>query len=324
VLFSVNRAAHNATPFAYDPEQANTMKHLVTFRIIDAIERTGSIRSAAELVSQTPSAVQRRLQSYEEELGLVIFERSTRGVRLSAAGELVIHHIRETLAESDRLKSRIADLSGVRRGHVCIGCSQALLPYFLPREIARYQNEFPNVTFDVQVIEHDKATEVLDAFAADLVLVFNEQSVPEYDVKLVIPQNLSAIMAADHPLAKQDTVRLRQCYEYPIVLAQKGFGGRTLLDRALFSKTFAVPPVLQSNSFEYLKAHVTATNAITFQIQIGAPALSTDTGIISRPIDPQDVTGGLLVLGQKLNRTLSVAASRFVEQISESLSELYE
>ncbi len=87
------------------------MKHLATFRLVDAIERTGSIRSAAELVSQTPSAVQRRLQSYEQELGFEIFDRSTKGVRPSAAGELVIHHIRETLAESDRLKNRIADLA---------------------------------------------------------------------------------------------------------------------------------------------------------------------------------------------------------------------
>lgn len=300
------------------------MKHLTTFRLIDAIERTGSIRSAAELVSQTPSAVQRRLQSYEQELGFAIFDRSAQGVRLSVAGELVLNHVREMLAETDRLTSRIADLAGIRRGHVSIGCSQAVLPYFLPDQIAQYQTDFPNVTFEVQVIEHERATEMLESFAVDFVLVFSGQSVPEYDVRLAVPQNIVAIMGEGHPLKNQETVRLRQCYEYPIALSKKGFGGRTLLDRALFSKTFATPPSLQSNSFEFLKSHVASTDAITFQIQIGAPAELEGNGIISRPIDPRDVLGGHLMLGQRRNRTLSVAASRFVEQIIKSLCERHD
>lgn len=300
------------------------MKHLTTFRLIDAIERTGSIRSAAEVMSQTPSAVQRRLQNYEQELGFEIFDRSAQGVRPSAAGELVLSHVRGVLADTDRLTSRIADLAGIRRGAVSIGCSQALLPYFLPNQIAQYQAEFPYVTFDVQVIEHERAAEMLDSFSVDFVLVFSGQSVPDYDVRLAVPQRITAIMAENHPLKDHDTVRLRQCYEYPIALASKGFGGRSLLDRALFGKTFATPPTLQSNSFEFLRAHVASTDAITFQIQIGAPEGIEGTGTIGRPIDSRDIMGGSLMIGQKRNRTLSVATSRFVEQIIKPLCERYD
>jgi len=275
-------------------------------------------------MNQTPSAVQRRLQSYEQELGFEVFDRSAKGVRLSAAGELVLNHVRETLAETDRLSSRIADLAGVRRGHVSIGCSQAVLPYFLPSQIAKYQTNFSNVTFEVQIIEHERAAEMLDSYAVDFVLVFGGQSVPEYDVLLAVPQNVMAVMAADHPLKELDTVRLRQCYEYPIAVSQKGFGSRSLIDRALFSKAFYKPPSLQSNSFEFLKAHVASTDAITFQVQIGAPTEMDGTHVISRPIDTRDIMGGDLMLGQKRNRNLSVAASRFVEQITKSLCEGYD
>jgi DNA-binding transcriptional LysR family regulator len=156
------------------------------------------------------------------------------------------------------------------------------------------------------------------------VLVFNEQNVPEYDVRLAVPQSLTAVMAKNHPLKQQEAVRLRQCYEYPIALAVHGFGGRSLLERALFSKTFASTPTLQSNSFEFLKAHVASTNAITFQIQIGVPEELEGKGTISRPIDPRDLMGGFLMLGQRRNRTLSVAASRFVEQVTKSLCERYD
>jgi len=106
------------------------MKHLTTFRVIDAIARIGSIRGAAEHLALTASAVQRRLQAYEAELGFQIFDRWSQGMKLNSAGELVILHIRETFSETGKLKSRLADLSGLRRGEVRIGCSQALAGEF--------------------------------------------------------------------------------------------------------------------------------------------------------------------------------------------------
>jgi len=299
------------------------MKHLITFRLIDAIARTGSIRGAAELVSQTPSAVQRRLQAYEEDLGERIFERTATGVRLNAAGELAIQHIRETLAETDRLRSRISDLAGVRRGHVSIACSQALTPYFLPSEIAAYQRDYPNVTFSIQVLEHADAAEALNTFSVDIALVFDERSMADYEVRLAVPQRLVAMMSVEHSLARNDTLRLRQCFEYPIILPKRNFAGRALLERALLGKAIPAPPILQSNSFEYLKAHVAETDAVTFQIQIGAPSGMCDPRIVSRPINVRDLTAGRLFLGQRHGCTLPVAASRFVEQIARSLAEAY-
>ena len=299
------------------------MKHLTTFRLIDIIARTGSIRAAADEAALTASAVQRRVQGYEEELGFQIFERGPRGVRLNTAGEIVTQHIRETLAETERLQSRIADLSGLRRGHVSIGCSQGAAPYFLPEQIARYQQAHPMVTFTVEVLEHGAAPEMLDSYAVDIVLVFDEGIPVNFQILAGYRQRLVAVMAQDHPLAKHPELRLRQCYRYPVIVPMAGFGGRSLIDQALRGKTFAQPPVLQSNSFEYLKVHVAATQAVTFQIEIGAPSATDAGGLISRPIDQRDVRGGMLWLGQKRDRTLSVAVSRFVEQISKALATTY-
>ncbi|MEO0829899.1 MAG: LysR substrate-binding domain-containing protein [Pseudomonadota bacterium] len=301
------------------------MKHLTTFRVIDAIARTGSIRAAAERAALTASAVQRRLQGYETELGFEIFERGPKGVRLNAAGELVIQHIREALAESERLQSRIADLSGLRRGHVSIGCSQALVRYFLPAQIAAYQTQFPNVNFEVTVLEHGAAKDALERYLIDLALVFDSERVPEYKILLGVRQRLAAIMSKDHPLAELGELRLRQCLTYPIALPCHGFGGRALINSALLGKTFARAPVLESNSFEYLKAHVACTEALTFQIEIGAPpAFGSESELVSRLIDQRDVNAGTLWLGQLRDRGLSVASSRFAEQLTRALSESYE
>ena len=301
------------------------MKHLTTFRVIDAIARTGSIRGAADYLALTPSAVQRRLQSYEAEIGFDIFDRNPQGVDLNSAGELVIMHIRETFSETGKLTSRLADLAGMRRGEVRIGCSQALVPYFLPHHISEYQTTSPNVTFEVVVIEHRTAQSALANHAIDLAVVFGAADVPEFKTLLGVHQRLPAVMGRNHPLANFEQLRLRQCYEHPVALPGVGFGSRTMVDAALQEKSYSRSPDVESNSFEYLKAHVIATSAVTFQIECGAPLPPIkDTNLTARLIDQRDVAPGKLWIGQLAGRSLSVTASRFAEQIGRNLSERYE
>ena len=96
------------------------MRHLLPFRYIDAIARAGSIRKAAETLAITPSALNRRLLAVEDELGVELFERMSNGVVLNVAGEILLEHIRNQISDMERVKSRIADLSGERRGSVSI------------------------------------------------------------------------------------------------------------------------------------------------------------------------------------------------------------
>lgn len=300
------------------------MKHLTTFRVIDAIARTGSIRGAADQLALTASAVQRRLQSYEDEIGFQIFDRGPQGVELNSAGELVIMHVREMFAETSKLTSRLSDLSGIRRGEVRIGCSQALVPYFLPRHISTYQAAYPNVNFEVVVMEHRAAQSALAAHVIDLALVFGAADVPEFKALLGVRQQLAAVMALNHPLAGFDQLRLRQCYEHQVALPGKGFGSRAMIDAALQEKSYTRAPELESNSFEYLKAHVARNMAVTFQIESGAPLPPiADTGLTARLINARDVPPGTLWMGQMMGRSLSVAASRFAEQIGRDLSDRY-
>ena len=300
------------------------MKHLTTFRVIDAIARTGSIRGAADHLALTPSAVQRRLQSYEEEIGFEIFDRGPQGVDLNSAGELVIMHIRETFSETRKLTSRLADLSGMRRGEVRVGCSQALVPYFLPHHISCYQTTYPNVVFEVVVLDHRIAQSALASHAIDLAVVFAADEVPEFKTLLGVRQQLAAVMGLNHPLAHFERLRLRQCYEYPLALPSVGFGSRAMVDLALQEKSYSRLPEMESNSFEYLKSHVAKTSSVTFQIECGAPLPPIkDLHLTARIIDQRDVAPGTLWIGQLAGRSLSVTTSRFAEQIGRDLSNRY-
>lgn len=296
------------------------MRHLRLLRYVDEVARAGSIRKAAERLNLTASALNRRVQDIEEDLGTRIFERLPRGVRLNAAGELLIRHIRGQLAEMSRVRSQIEDLSGFRRGTVSIACSQALAYDLLPSAIAAYRAEFPLVEFQVKVRDHGDALRALADFEVDLALVFRPSLMPEFQVLASAEQRVVAIMSAEHPLASKPALRLRDCAAHPLALPERSYGGRQLLEEATARSSFRFEPVVESNSFEFLRNYVRFERAITFQIEVGAPAsLKERHGLVARPIDPRDMASARLAMGQLRGRALPVAAAKFAEQLGRRL-----
>jgi len=294
------------------------MRHLLPLRYIDAVAKAGSIRKAAETLAITSTALNRRILAMEEELGVPLFERFPHGVRLSAAGEILIHHVRTQLSDIERVKSQIADLSGARRGHVSIACSQALLPYFLPEQISTYRGAHPAVTFEVLLRDRSAAEQALVDLSADLALVFEPVRLTEFQILLTIRQPVHAVMAPGHPLAENKSLRLRDCLRFPIALPSISYGVRHLLELAVRRSSLRFEPVVESDSFEFLRHHAVAENILAFQIPIGMPADGERTEVVSRPIDARDVPPGLLYFGQLRDRTLPVAAARFAHQMLES------
>ena len=299
-------------------------KAFINFKYVDAIARAGSIRRAAEALSITPSALNRRLISVEDELEVQIFERLSRGVRLNAAGEILIQHIRTQLSDFERVKSQIADLSGFRRGEVTIACSQALLPFFLPEQIDRYRTEHPMIQVCVLPRDRSAAEAALADFTADLAIVFEPIKISDFHPIITVRQEIHAVMDRSHPLARKTKLRLRDCLEYPLALPTKAYGVRWLFDQATEKRNQSILPLLESDSFEFLRMAVRNTDLITLQIEVGLAANETKKSVISRPIVELDIASGLLHFGHLRGRVLSVAAAKFATQLAQVLSERYE
>ncbi|WP_108658683.1 LysR family transcriptional regulator [Acuticoccus kandeliae] len=299
------------------------MRHLQTLRFIDAVARAKSIRKAAETLAITSTALNRRILAVEEELGVPIFERLPGGVRLSTAGEILLHHARQQLSDMERVRSQIADLSGLRRGHVAIACSQAMLPYFLPSQIAAYCAEQPAVTFGVHRRDREAAERALIDHDADLALVFEPVRLSEFQTLLTVRQPVHAVVAPGHPLAGEGPVRLRDCLRFPVAVPTAEYGVRHLLEVALRKSSLDLTPAFESDSFEFLMRLAATSSAVTFQIPIGVPAEMEAQGL-SRPIDTRDAPAGLLYMGQLRGRALPIAPARFADQIALALTNRFE
>jgi DNA-binding transcriptional LysR family regulator len=294
------------------------MKHLKTFSLIEAVVRAGSIRKASEDMNITASALNRRIQGFEQEFGSAIFERLPRGMRLNPAGELLMQHILSQRTDLARVLSQVADLTGERRGHVSIACSQALLPYFLPQQIAAYRAEHPGVTFTVNVRDREQAESDLAAFRCDLALVFEPVHMVEFEVMHALPQVVHAVFRSDNTLARKSELRLRDCMSQKLVLPSSQYGVRHLLELAAARKGYLLTPVVETESFELIRHFVSHENAVGFQIPVGLNPHAR-SGIAHRPLSDKDLPAGRLILGQRKGRVLPVASGKFSQQIIAAL-----
>ena len=296
------------------------MRNLLIYGYVDTIARLGSIRKAAPVLALTPSALNRRILSLEAELGVQIFERLGRGVRLSAAGEQFVHLFRRHLAEVERTKSQVADMSGLRSGHVAIACSQAVLPFFLPEQIHEHQQKYPGVTFKVLVRDGDAAERALLDYSADIAVVFEPLRLAVFQTLASVRQPVHAVLSRQHPLARKTKIRLTDCLDYPLALPSAPYAVRTLLQEAFDRAGAQVQPAAEAESYVFLRSFAALGDAIAFEIQIGVPSDLLDPSLVSIPLDLGGRTEGLLHVAQLRGRTPSVAAARFSHQIITTLT----
>ncbi|MEM9211691.1 MAG: LysR family transcriptional regulator [Pseudomonadota bacterium] len=149
------------------------MKHLQSFRYVKAIVEQGSIRAAAETLTLSASALNRHIQSLEEDLGTRVFERLTKGVRLSAEGEIFFTYALQQLAGFDRLQSQIENIKGLNVGSLKIGITEDFHLGFLQKIMADLQRDNVNCDLSVTTVPRDGFYQKLENRDIDMILAVN-------------------------------------------------------------------------------------------------------------------------------------------------------
>lgn len=296
-------------------------RNMRIWRYVDEVARAGSVRQAAERVNITSSALLRRLQDVEHDLGTPIFERYSSGMKLTAAGELLMRWVRSQNADLQRALSQIAELSGLQRGEISIACSQAAQS-FLAREINAFRREYPRIKFSVTVTDPQAALHSLTDFGCDLVLIF--QPFPSADLQVIrtLRQRVVAVMDRDHPLARQPSVRLSECGTYDVALSAPALGAREQMEKLLLAAAGRLNVMFDSNSFAMLPTLIVGTQVIGFNLEIGTLEWEDDPRLAVRPILDMQRASGPITLGQLKGRTLPLAAAKFAEHLGQALERL--
>ncbi|GEM45654.1 LysR family transcriptional regulator [Deinococcus cellulosilyticus] len=186
-------------------------------RIVDA----GSFTLAAEQLRITQSALSHAIASLEKELQVTLLQRDRQGARPTEAGERLLPHVREILARLERIRHEARNTTGLLSGRVRIGSIPSATVDFLPRAIAAFSRQHPNI--DLVMLEepsqgHGRLLDWLTSHTIDLALI--ELPLAEFDTVPLMDDELCAVLPADSPLAELEAVPMQELVGLPFVLSR--------------------------------------------------------------------------------------------------------
>lgn len=199
------------------PSALLDLHRLATLR---EVARCGSYAAAAEALSYTPSAVSQQMAGLSRDLGSRLFERTPRGMRLTAVAELLVVHIDLVFARLNDAQAELEAASAGVSGRLLVGSFPTATVGFLAEELGRFQLRFPRVDVTLADGEPYESIARLKARDLDLAAVFDfdhRALSADYDGRQICQDSeiesvelfddpFLVVLPREHPLAKRDRI----------------------------------------------------------------------------------------------------------------------
>lgn len=195
-----------------------------------AVERYGSITRAAEACDVTQPTLSAQIAKLERELGIRIFERDGRGLRITDAGYTVLQHAKKVAGSVDDLRAAVQAHLDPLAGVLRLGLIPTLSPYLLPALLPQIKERLPRIT--LAVIEEQTAAlvERVHSGTLDAAMIATDIDDPHIVSTPLFDEPLLVALSAQHPLAKRKAIEPREIDPSSLLLLAEG---HCLRDQAL-------------------------------------------------------------------------------------------
>lgn len=188
------------------------MLNINRLRVLHEVAARSSLAGAAERIGHTPSAVSQQIAALENEVGVQLVERHTRGVYLTEAGRVLASYGEAILADVQAAEQALAALSAGKAGHLRLASFTTANADFLPAAISRFSVENPQITLALNEADPDESVLQLANREADLALVyeFPVLPLPRTGLRLteLLTDRLHVALPPHHPLAGRELLTL--------------------------------------------------------------------------------------------------------------------
>lgn len=278
-----------------------------------AVAEAGSIRAASRELNVASSAVNRQVLWLEEALGLQLFDRVGRRLKLSQAGEVLLAHIRRTYSDFEGTVAELDALKGLRRGTVSIASVESVAEKLLPALISSFRKSYPGIHVNVSVSSSHEAARKVEAAEADVGFTFDPPETSALSVAFQHDLGIGALMTPDHPLAKSKSLSLQECLKYPVALPAQGLSLRTRIDLVRNRIPGASRTYVEANSLRLMRALAREEQVIGFQTLIGCEDDLSSGVLVFKPLSDAPLQADRLCVITSSLRALALAPGMFFD-----------
>ncbi|WP_294254147.1 LysR family transcriptional regulator [uncultured Comamonas sp.] len=278
-----------------------------------AVSEEGSLTRAGEVLGLPQSSISTQLKELEELLGLKLFDRHTRMLRLTEGGMEILPLAKKTLADLGAMLDGSAQLKTLERGRVSIAASSMQAALVLPRMVKAFNEMHPGIRIELMDVTQDEVIQMVIGGAVDFGVgtAFGDHG--ELTMKTLWSEPFFAVLQPDHALAKKKSVTWKELQKFSLIGSRKGNPVRTALEFSLASEGIALKYVHEA------ALPLTIIGMVAGGLGVGiltgsTRRLSEALGLLLKPISqPRLEREVVLVLHSA--RSLSPAAKKFNEAL---------
>ena len=276
---------------------------LQQLRIIKAIAKEQSFKRAADLLFVSQPSLSKQVKILENQLGILLFDRKSRKVTLTESGRLFLQYSDRILSLCEETCRAMDDLKSGERGNLTVGASQTVGTYLMPRVLALFAQNYPQINLTVQVDSTRNITRNIVDRRIDIAVVGgdvpiqlkNHLTIEEFvedELLLIIPKSHPFALKTNKIINKEDLYHLNYITLNPTSTIRK-FIDNTLQANNIETRDFNI--VMQLSSIEAIKTAVSLGLGVAF---VSASAIEKELALETIEI--------IKIENIKITRTLSI------------------
>ena len=281
-------------------------------RAFVAVAVEGHFTRAADKLDVSQSTISTLIRELEANLGLRLFDRHTRALRLTQAGEEIMPLARKSLSDLDHALDNLSQLNALSRGRVAIAASSLQAALILPRLIQMFAKEHPGIVVTVYDVPQPEVLELVRAGEADFGIGTESGSRHDLAAQVIATDTFMVVLPPGHWLARKAELSWSDLAQVPIIGSRPGNPLREQLDQAL-----AREGIMLTRSHE-VSLPLTIVGMVEAGMGIAvltttASKLAASFGLTVRQVSKPVVIKREISLLFHADRSLSPAAQKFRE-----------
>lgn len=225
-------------------------------RVFAAVGKHLSFARAAKELSLTPPAVSMQVKELEAEIGMPLFDRTSRNVSLTIVGEYVLAHTRRILALMRDTEDLVARFRGLKTGPLDVGMVSTA-KYFLPRLLADFRREHPGIELRLQICNNrDELVSLMQEGAVELAIMGRPpKGWPSRAEPFAMHPHV-LVCSVEHRFARAEHVPAGALADEPFIVREPESGTRAALNEYLAAHHLSPQIAMQMASNESIKQAV--------------------------------------------------------------------
>ncbi len=287
--------------------------NLRQFQAFVTIARLGSFTRAAKHLHLSQPALTVQIRQLEEAMGVRLFDRSTRMVKLTPTGRELAPTLERVLHEIDAVMVHTKELASHVKGTVTIGALPSISSKLIPSAIAEFQKQYPGIVVRLRDVLAERNVRLVKEEEIDFGIGTLRMPDPDIQFTPLLTDHIGVIFPAGHPVERQRSVTLKSLTPFPLILMDPETSVRDLVDHAFESIGVSAVPAFEAVYPSVALALVKAGLGITIQPS-SSMELASSRGLKFRSIRHQGLTREIGVI-QNVRRSLSPSAEAFIQMM---------